>query len=114
MPTAAIDTGETSSQAYRGAAPNPAATERSVIGKDGRTKVTDTTVYPARAIGQLVVGQNGQEYICTGWLIDLNTILTSGHCAYNPSAGGGDIIEYATFAPGRNGATDAVRHLPGV
>lgn len=98
-----VDLGERSSDASPGTAESPASGE-SVIGQDGRTKVTDTTAYPARAIGQLIVGQNGDEFICTGWLIDLNTILTSGHCAFNPTPGGGDIIEYATFAPGRSGA----------
>lgn len=111
-PNTLIDSGETSSSAFPGTAPDPSAAERSIIGNDGRAKVADTTAYPARAIGQLEIGQNGQDYICTAWLIDLNTILTSGHCAYNPSPTGDDIIEYATFAPGRNGATDAYGTCP--
>lgn len=75
----------------------------SVIGADGRDQVLDTTVYPARAIGQLEIDQNGGGGTCTGWLIDPNTILTSGHCAFDPSPTGDDIIESAVFAPGRNG-----------
>ncbi|MCB1006748.1 MAG: hypothetical protein KDB35_21380, partial [Acidimicrobiales bacterium] len=33
-------------------------------------------------------------------------ILTSGHCAYDPTSTGGDPIESAQFFPGRNGGTD--------
>jgi len=76
----------------------------SVIGFDGRTQVFNTTDYPARAIGQIegfdtVVG----NYICTGWLIDRNTILTAGHCVY-PQAN--NLAESAAFFPGRNATTD--------
>ncbi|HMQ26309.1 MAG TPA: trypsin-like serine protease [Acidimicrobiales bacterium] len=78
----------------------------SVIGADGRVQVTDTTEYPASAIGQIEFTQNGSPFICTGWLIDPEFILTSGHCAYDPTAGGGDPIESAQFFPGRNGAYD--------
>ncbi|MFL6070713.1 MAG: trypsin-like serine peptidase [Actinomycetes bacterium] len=68
--------------------------------------MTDTTQYPSRAIGQITLIQNGQAFICTGWLIDKNTILTSGHCSYNADGGTGDIIESATFTPGRNRLVD--------
>lgn len=84
----------------------PTASPESVIGTDGRTQVTDTTAYPARAIGQIEFVQKGLSYICTGWLIDKNSILTSGHCSFDPDGGTGDIIESATFAAGRNGAVD--------
>lgn len=89
-----------------GSAGMPAGIE-SVIGPDGRVRVNDTESYPASAIGQIELTQNGEQLICTGWLIDPNTILTSGHCAYDPSPAGNDIIESAIFAPGRNGAVDA-------
>ena len=97
----------TDNQQYNdGSAGMPAGTE-SVIGEDGRVRVTDTQSYPASAIGQIELTQHGLALICTGWLIDPNTILTSGHCAYDPSPAGADIIESAIFAPGRNGAVDA-------
>ena len=70
---------------------------------DGRKQITDTTQYPSRAIGQIEYVEDAQNYICTGWLIDMNTILTAGHCVY-PAAN--DQIDSATFAAGRNGATD--------
>ena len=76
----------------------------SVIGTDGRTRVTDTTTYPDRAIGQIELTFDGlSQYICTGWLIDSNTILSAGHCAYEPSVTGDAIIASAQFYPGRNG-----------
>ena len=79
----------------------------SVIGPDGRVQVTDTTQYPARAIGQIeLVDFDGGEFICTGWLIDSNSILTSGHCAFNPAPTGDHIIQAAQFFPGRNGGFD--------
>ena len=76
----------------------------SVIGPDGRAQIGNTTNYPARAIGQIegfdsVIG----NYICSGWLIDENTILTAGHCVY-PQAN--NIAETLEFFPGRNGGTD--------
>lgn len=80
----------------------------SVIGPDGRQQVTNTTVYPARAIGQITIFQNSGprpgNFICTGWLIDRNTILTSGHCAFE--GGFNDPIASAQFFPGRNGASN--------
>ena len=91
---------KTFTKGSRGSAPS--LSPESVIGTDGRTRVTDTTVFPARAIGQIELTQNFGAFICTGWLIDKNTILTSGHCAYDPDGGTGDIIESATFSAGRN------------
>ncbi len=84
----------------------PLGTE-SVIGLDGRIQVTATTAYPARAVGQIegfdsLIG----GYTCTGWLIDQNTILTSGHCVHPPGTPDNNIAESIEFAPGRNGGTD--------
>jgi V8-like Glu-specific endopeptidase len=82
-----------------------------VIGPDGRTRVTATTTYPASAVGQIEIHQNGTpangggDFICTGWLIDRNSILSAGHCVYDPVSPAG-WIESATWYPGRNGNTD--------
>jgi glutamyl endopeptidase len=97
-------------QVNDGSAGMPAGTE-SVIGPDGRVRVHDTEAYPASAIGQieLTFGAGAPEpgdFICTGWLIDSNTILSSGHCAYEPSATGDQIVESAVFYPGRNASVD--------
>ena len=62
----------------------------SVIGPDGRVRVNPTTGYPARAVGQIELVDQGDQFICTGWLIDANSILSSGHCAFNPFAPPGE------------------------
>ncbi len=96
-PEATVRTGQ-----FEGEAVSP----ESVIGADGRVQVTNTTQYPASAIGQIEFTQDTAQFICTGWLIDSNSILTSGHCSFDPSPSGGNIIESAQFFPGRNGGTD--------
>jgi len=79
----------------------------SVIGPDGRTRVTPTTGYPARAIGQIEGFDNeAGGFTCTGWLIDANTILTSGHCLYPPGTSLDNIAESIEFFPGRNRTID--------
>lgn len=78
----------------------PEVLQESVIGPDGRTQVQDTTVYPNAAIGHLEIIQGTSLLYCTGWLIDRNTILTAGHCAYD--GGTNNPIETAHFIPGRN------------
>jgi glutamyl endopeptidase len=94
--------GKTFTKGFAGA--DTRLTPESVIGADGRTQVTDTTEFPARAIGQILVLQGGQAFTCTGWLIDKNSILTSGHCSFTPDGAQGDVIDWATFSPGQNGA----------
>jgi glutamyl endopeptidase len=92
----------------------------SVIGPDGRVRVTNTTSGINRRIGQIEFfqadGLNPGDFICTGWLIDNNSILTSGHCVYDPpiAAGGtgGGIIESASWFPARNGGTDPFGECP--
>lgn len=81
--------------------PGPA---ESVIGPDGRSRITATTSYPSSAIGQLTFTQRGSAYLCTGFLIDPNTVLTAGHCVHEGGAGG-VYSQNVLFTPGRNGAT---------
>lgn len=76
----------------------------SVIGPDGRTRVTGTTTFPWRAVAHLVVyWRNGTSGGCTGWFIGPRTVATAGHCVYNSSRGGwaSSIRAY----PGRNGSS---------
>jgi len=81
---------------------SPAA--EAVIGRDGRRWVNPTTSYPARAVGQLEGDDNiVGPFACTGWLIDANSILTSGHCLY-PTRG--NIADQLVFYPGRNRTHD--------
>jgi glutamyl endopeptidase len=107
---AIIVSGKKATKGNDGTLPN--ISPESVIGADGRKKVADTTTYPARAIGQIEFGQDGAQYICTGWLIDKNSILTSGHCSFTPDGVTGNVIDYASFAPGRNRLVDPYSSCP--
>ncbi len=76
----------------------------SVIGADGRERlpVPATSAFPLSAIGQIEFrfSPTDPTYICTGYLIDRNSLLTAGHCSFR---GGQDqAIQSATFFPGRN------------
>jgi V8-like Glu-specific endopeptidase len=82
----------------------PARTAKTVLGPDGRTRVTATTAYPASAIGHIVYTDwDGRTFVCTGWLIDANTVLTAGHCIYDVEAPADGTLQAATFYPGRDG-----------
>lgn len=77
------------------------ATE-SVIGSDERRQVTDTTVFPYRAIASLVISfPNSDGWICTGFFIDADTLATAGHCVFSRTEGGW-ATSIAVY-PGRNG-----------
>ena len=82
--------------------------QESVIGADGRERVSlaVTSTFPLSAIGQIEFRQDGTGYICTGYLIDGNSVLTAGHCSFD--GGQNDPIESATFFPGRERSNGAV------
>lgn len=68
-----------------------------IIGVDDRLRVSDTTLYPYRAIVHI----QSSLGTCSGWLIGPSTIATAGHCVYddinNVWASG------VTVYPGRDG-----------
>jgi len=68
----------------------------SVIGADGRYRITSTTSYPYRAIAHITSSIGG----CTGWLINANTVVTAGHCLHN-----GSWASSVRVYPGRNGTS---------
>jgi glutamyl endopeptidase len=80
---------------------NPEATggSESILQDDTRTPVTDTSVYPTRAIG--LITRNGSQW-CTGWLISKDTVVTAGHCVH--PGGGGSFYGGLQFWPGRDGS----------
>lgn len=81
----------------------------SVIGRDDRIRVNDTTSYPYSAIVHVATQYNsGETYGCTGALISKDTVLTAGHCIYNKEIGGWATNVIVT--PGRNG--NQVPYLP--
>ena len=59
------------------------ASAESVIGKDNRSKVSDTTKKPARMV--VLMTYAGSQW-CSGFLIGADTVVTSGHCVYDTSA----------------------------
>lgn len=60
-----------------------------VIGADDRVRVTNTTVYPWRAIcALLITAADNRRFIGTGWLVSPRTVITAGHCVYMHDAGG--------------------------
>ena len=76
----------------------------SIIGADGRIRVTTTTAFPWRTIAHLVITwPNGSSSGCTGWFIGPRTVATAGHCVHDSTRGGwaSSIRVY----PGRNGSS---------
>lgn len=75
----------------------------SIIDTDERHQVSDTTLFPFRAIASLVIASVNGNFICTGFFIDADTIATAGHCVYGSELGGW--ATSITAYPGRNGAS---------
>lgn len=75
----------------------------SVIGEDGRSLVSDTTISPSSAIVQLEISFPDAFGTCTGWFIDAYRVATAGHCLYDISVGG--FAQAITVNPARNGDT---------
>ena len=59
-------------------------TNQTIIGKDNRTKVADTTSNPARMVALMTYA--GSQW-CTGFLVGPATLITSGHCVFNITTG---------------------------
>ena len=92
---------------YRPLVPSYARSEaaaETVIGIDSRYRIIPAASgHPEQAIGLLTFNQGGDSFICTGWLINANTVATAGHCVHE--GGGGSFSTNVTFFPGRNGAS---------
>jgi glutamyl endopeptidase len=80
------------------------ARRASVIGTDDRVRNTDTTTYPNRAVVQVLYPTPTGTSVCTGWMINRNTVATAGHCVYAPGQGFLDAGNFQ-IVPGRNGST---------
>jgi glutamyl endopeptidase len=83
---------------------------RSVIGADGRVRVTATTSSPYRKIAQIYFKETtgGGTFICTGWFVNKNTIVTAGHCVHQGSGGSAGFYPVSTYKiyPGKNGSSN--------
>lgn len=70
----------------------------SIIGPDNRVRVTNTTVFPWRAVA-LITFTGGR---CTGWFYGPDVVATAGHCVHSGGAGGSWVTNVRVY-PGRNG-----------
>jgi glutamyl endopeptidase len=98
-------TGDMGSESF---IPNNLSVERStrqIIGKDTRTRVTNTTAFPNSMIGQMsITFPNGQTYVGTAWMYGNKVAVTAGHCVYSKSDGGW--ARSVAFSPGKNGSSN--------
>ena len=76
--------------------------ERTIVGEDDRVRISDTTAYPFRTIGQLYsVDGDGNWSTCSATLISSSAVLTAAHCVYDHETGGW--LEDYEFYPALNG-----------
>lgn len=69
--------------------PRGGITLESVIGLDERTRIVDTSLAPYRMICALEIQAPWGNFVGTGWLVGPRTVITAGHCVYEPSQMGG-------------------------
>jgi len=85
-----------------------------IIGPDDRILIKETTHFPWRAIAQLEItpqpGKNG-PLIGTASFVGPKTLLTAGHCVYDPAQLGG-WARAIKVTPGRYGTTSPFGQLP--
>lgn len=82
--------------------------EESVIGGDGRARITATTEFPWRSIVKVYFRIANVDYMCSGTFVDEDHVLTAGHCLYDKDANGG-AGAWATdvwIVPGMNNGWD--------
>jgi glutamyl endopeptidase len=79
-------------------------TPETVHGPDDRVKITNTDIYPWRAIASLVItAADNSQWIGTGWFIGPHTLMTAGHVVYIKNSG----------VPGRDGWVKSIIVMPG-
>jgi V8-like Glu-specific endopeptidase len=87
---------------YEGLLPSGLLQE-SVIGTDGRSRITSVTSFPWRTVVSLyIVWPDNAGGGCSGAMIDKFHVLTAGHCIYSHSHGGW--AKSVRVMPGRNGS----------
>jgi glutamyl endopeptidase len=77
----------------------------SILGAvDRRQQILETDLSPWRMICALEIkSKTGSAYIGTGWFVGPRTVVTAGHCVFDPVELGGWATKI-TVTPGRNGA----------
>lgn len=74
----------------------------SVIGSDGRKKVSNTKAYPYSAICYIEIDwPDGSTGLGTAWMIYSDIAITAGHCVYSSEHGGW--AEKIKLWPGKDG-----------
>lgn len=76
----------------------------SILGDvDRRKQILETDLAPWRMICSLqIINNNNLEYVGTGWFAGPRTIITAGHCVFDPVELGG-WAKRINVVPGRNG-----------
>lgn len=89
--------------------PPPDETTETVHGPESRVQITNTSIYPWRAIASLLItAADNSMWIGTGWFISPRTLITAGHVVFIKNSGvpGRDgWVKKVQVMPGRNGAT---------
>ncbi len=80
---------------------SPPPWQSQIFGSDSRSHVSNTTVFPWSAVGQVQAFFGNIILEGTGGMIGNKTLLTAGHVVYDPSLGGWP--DFIIFIPGRNG-----------
>lgn len=82
----------------------PPPLAETVHGPDDRIQITNTTIYPWRAIASLQITANdNSQWIGTAWFIGPHTLMTAGHVVYIKNSG----------VPGRDGWVKSIKVMPG-
>jgi glutamyl endopeptidase len=84
----------------------PGSVFESLIGDiDRRKQILETDETPWKMICALdIVGANGAQMVGTGWFAGPRTVITAGHCVFEPIELGGWAVEIRVM-PGRSGNT---------
>lgn len=87
--------------------PKPtSALESLLTDTDRRKEILETEKTPWRMICALeITGQDGSSYIGTGWLVAPKTVITAGHCVFDPIELGG-WAKSIVVIPGRDDAEE--------
>jgi glutamyl endopeptidase len=101
---ATVDTEEEYAALLRRRPKTATGSIETVLGNDLRSRFY-TATYPHRAIGLVTFDQGIFSFICTGWLINANTVATAGHCVHEGFLGG-SFSTNIVFFPGKDGASN--------
>jgi V8-like Glu-specific endopeptidase len=85
---------------------SPSSVFESLIGDlDRRKQILETDETPWKMICALdIAGKNGAQMVGTGWFAGPRTVITAGHCVFDPIELGGWATEIRVM-PGRSGDT---------